>query len=62
MHKVDDTNSSRAISFDVFVKVSGVRPDQLDGFRRWTTSRKVSKLTLDEWQNLWKHFLRRPIK
>jgi hypothetical protein len=62
MQKANDTNYSPPMALDVFVKVSGIRPDQLDGFRRWATSRKVSKLSLDEWQNLWNHFLRRPIK
>jgi hypothetical protein len=63
MAKGNDRHSDDAIvTLDVYAKVSGIRPDQLGGFRRWVTSRKVSKQTLAEWRGLHEQFLRRPVK
>lgn len=63
MDKPNDSTSSVApISIDVFVKVSGFRVDQLAGFRRWVSSRKVGKQTVAEWRQLHEQFLRRPVK
>jgi hypothetical protein len=58
----DSTTSQAPVAFDVFVKVSGLRADQLGGFRRWCSSRKVLKQTLVEWRKLHEQFLKRPIK
>ena len=58
----DSTSSASPISLDVFVKVSGLRVDQLAGFRRWASSRKVGKQTMAEWRELHERFLRRPVK
>ncbi len=63
MAKGNDIGSGDAVvTLDVYAKVSGIRPDQLAGFRRWVTSRKVSKQTLAEWRELREQFLRRPVK
>jgi hypothetical protein len=58
----DSTSSGTMVSIDVFVKVSGLRADQLAGFRRWVSSRKVGKQTVAGWRELHEQFLRRPIK
>ena len=62
MTKPDDTHIPPELDFDIFVKVSGKRPDQTAGFRRWISSRKVGKQTLQGWLELWRQFLESPVK
>ena len=50
------------LSFLVFAKVSGKRPDQIAGFRRWVSSRSVGQQTLAQWKNLLAEFSQCPVK
>lgn len=62
MPQPDDTKSATQLDLAIFLKVSGKRPDQTAGFRRWISSRKVGKQTLQGWQELWTQFLASPVK
>lgn len=62
MTKPHDTNTATELELAIFLKVSGKRPDQSAGFRRWISSRKVGKQTLQGWQELWAQFLSSPVK
>lgn len=49
------------VSLDVFVAVSGQKPDQLAGFCSWAKRKKLAPRTIPEWKAELETFSNRPV-
>lgn len=49
------------VGIDVFMRVSGRKPDQMAGFGRWAKNRKLGTRTIPEWQAALTEYGDRPV-
>ncbi|RPI81379.1 MAG: hypothetical protein EHM34_08715 [Nitrosopumilales archaeon] len=54
-------NELPIISFDVWAKTSGIKMDQLAGFRHYCNKNKLERLTIPDWHVEFSKFLRKPV-
>lgn len=50
------------ISLSLWIKISGIKPDQLAGFSNYCLRNSINNLTIPDWKSEYTKFLRKPIK
>lgn len=60
--KKDDTPDHPSIPLGVFCSLSGVKPDQLAGFRMYATTQKLKPMTVPQWRAKLVEFQNKPTR
>ena len=50
------------VSLDVYLRLSGLKPDEAAPFAHYAQSRKMVQRTIPEWKDAYGAFLARPVK
>lgn len=50
------------VPLDVFIAVSGQKPDQMAGFSRWVQRSRIGPQTVVGWKKILEQYANRPVK
>lgn len=50
------------VSISIFLQVSGIKRDQLAGFKYYAKSKDIESLTIPQWREEYENYLNKPVK